>query len=138
MADITVTAANVLKGAGALTAWVTAGATITAGMPVYYDAATNEYLIGHSETSAITADIKGIALNNASNNQPLEIVLQDDALNLGATLAIGVTYVLSASGGISPDADASNVAPDFKTVIGVATTAALLKMRLAVSGVAIV
>lgn len=136
MADITITPGNVVKGANAKTRTGRAGGTITAGMPVYSDASDNGDFKAAQADAATTDAVVGIALHGASDGQPLTIVYEDDALNLGATLTVGQVYVLSAAaaGGIAPYSDL--LQGDFVTVLGVATTAALLRLRINVSSVA--
>ncbi|KKK74168.1 hypothetical protein LCGC14_2886510, partial [marine sediment metagenome] len=56
-------------------------------------------------------------------------------VDMGAILSVGQTYIVGAGpGGIAPEADA--IGGDFVTVIGVATTANLLKLGILQSGVA--
>lgn len=106
MADITVTAASVVKGANALTKHGTAGATITAGQTLYLDSTTGTLKLADANASAATADVVGIALNGASSGQPVEYVYEDDDFTPGATVAAGTIYVLSGTaGGIAPAAD---------------------------------
>lgn len=131
MADISITATGVTKGAGAVTERGTAGATLTAGMAVYKDAATGTYKIAHCETSAATAVVAGLALNGASSGQPVEVQTQGIiALN---GLTVGTIYVLSASGAIAPAADLAS--GDYVTVIGVGATSANLDLGINDSGV---
>lgn len=132
MADLSITAANVAAASDARTKHGTAGATITAGMAVYLDAADGEYKIADCTTSADTADVEGIALHGASDGQPLTIQ-NGGGIDLGATLTVGETYVLSESGAIAPIGDL--LSDDYVTVLGTATTASNLKMALNVTGV---
>jgi hypothetical protein len=134
MADLSITAANVTAAAGAVSAQqYTSGATITAGMAVYIDtAASNVAKIAHCETSAATAVVKGIALNGASSGQPVNVAVSG-ALTIGATVAVGTIYVLSTAGLICPAADL--VSDDWVSVIGVATTAAIITINIQNSGV---
>ncbi len=132
MTDLTITAASVanLSGVGKRLLG-TAGGTITAGMPVRFG--TNGRLIASANTSLAAAKVDGIALNSASDGQPLSYQAEG-SINLGATLAIGKVYVLSAAGLISPVDDVT--AADFVTVIGVGITAASLKLGICASDVA--
>lgn len=132
MADLSITAASVanLSGKGAQ-ANGTAGGTITAGMPLYKNA--SNALVAAANTSALLADVEGIALNGASTGQPVTYQTKGN-INLGATLAVGKVYVLSAAGLISPVDDV--VATDFVTVLGVAVTAANMKIGIVSGGVA--
>ena len=134
MADITIGAAAVAAGTGAVRGSGTAGATITQGQVVYYDDSTGTYKLAHTETSAATANVKGISLNSCSSTQPLDFVTNGPiTLSAAGPLTVGTIYVLSVSGGIAPSTDlASN---DWVTVLGVATTANILKVDINVSGV---
>lgn len=130
MADLSITAANVV-GQGADRETLMAGGTITAGMAVRKDA-SNE-IIAATNTSAANANVYGIALNGASDGQPVE-VQKSGNIDLGAALAVGKIYVLSASGAISPVDDVDTA--DFVTVIGVASAADNLIMGIVKGGVA--
>ncbi|MBT8198949.1 MAG: hypothetical protein KJO36_00395 [Acidimicrobiia bacterium] len=120
MADLTITAANVIAASGATTKLVTAGATITAGDAVYEDTSdSNEYKLCDADVAG-TADCDGIALTGSSDGQPLVIITKGD-LNPGATATLGETYVVSTTaGGIAPISDLGS--GDFVTILGVATT----------------
>lgn len=135
MADISVTAANVLPGTSAITKTGTAGATITAGQSVYLDSATSTYKLADSNgaTAAIAA-VAGIALNGARSGQRIDIQTGGN-ITAGGTVAIGVVYCQSTNaGGICPSTDVT--AGQYVTVIGVGTTTANLKMNILQSGIA--
>lgn len=136
MADLTITAANVVAGSGARTAAGTAGATITAGQVVYLDSASSTYKLADcdSATAAVRSPA-GIALNGASSGQPID-VLTSGPITIGATLTAGVAYYLSATaGGICPVADLA--AGDYPTIIGIATSTSVLSVKIHESGVAL-
>jgi hypothetical protein len=136
MADLVITAANVVAGAGAKTLHGIAGATVTAGQVVYRDPTTRKFLLADADSGTAAArEPAGIALNGASLNQPLTIITEGD-INLGATLTVGATYYLSGTaGGIAPAADVST--GEFVTVLGVASATNNLDMKMIVSGVAV-
>lgn len=129
MADLTITAANVL-GFGTKKEG-TAGATITAGQALMK--ATDGDLEPASDDSVENADCVGIALIGASSGQPV-LYQKAGNINLGATLAVGKVYVLSSSGGIAPVDDVAG--GEFVTVLGVAISTSQLKQQMIVSGVA--
>jgi len=132
MADLVITAANVAAAAGAKLEYVTAGGTITAGMPVY-KASDGDYEAADASALA-TSKVAGIALNNASDGQPLTIIGEGD-LNPGAVVAVGTIYVLSATaGGIAPDADI--LSTEFISIVGVADTTSNIKVKISNSEVA--
>jgi len=115
------------------TATVTAGATLTAGMPVYKDTAdANEHKAGDNDVAA-SAEIEGVTLNGASDGQPVEIQT-DGTIAIGATVTIGETYVLSStSGKIAPVGDLAS--DDYVTHIGVGVTTARIELNIKAFGV---
>lgn len=134
--DITTTAANVVTVADAdnvIERNQTAGATITAGQSLYLDTSDGKWKLfdANSGTAAVRT-LQGIALNGASNGQPLDVQTAG-TINLGATLSVGLIYVGSVTpGGIAPSADLAT--GWYTNVLGVALTAANLKMRMYASG----
>jgi len=138
MVDITVTAANVASGANAKVTHGTAGATITAGQVVYYDAAsTAKWLLADTDsaTSAVRVP-QGIALNGASSGQPIA-VQTDGQITIGATIAAGVAYYLSGTpGGICPVADVA--ADDYPAIIGIGVSTAILDINIVAPNVILV
>lgn len=136
MADLTLTAANVLAGSNATTNLGTAGATITAGQVVYFDDTTNTYKLADTDSATAAArSPAGFALNGASSGQPL-MVLTDGDLTLGAVLTAGVAYYLSGNpGGICPVADVA--AGDYPVILGMAKSTSVLAIKIVEAGVAI-
>jgi len=133
MADLTVVAANVKPAASSLTKNGIAGEAIDAGQSIF-EAADGAMELCENDQAALDADCKGIALNDAAADQPVQWVYGGD-INMGAILSIGAVYVVGAApGGIAPEADV--VATEFLTVIGVATTTSNLKLGILPSGVA--
>lgn len=136
MADLTITAANVAKAADNNNiASGTAGGTITAGMPVYQDSADSNHLKACRANAATTDEAVGIALHAASDGQPLTYLKSGD-IDLGATLTVGETYVVSAAaaGGIAPIGDLAST--NYVTILGVASAADNLKLSIQVSSTA--
>lgn len=141
MADLTVTAANVAKVSGNVRHG-TAGATITAGQVVYFDASAGTWKLavadGIGAATAATAGSGGlgIALHGAASGQPLT-VQYDGVINPGATVTVGVIYCASpaTAGGIAPSADVSSLDNDYVTILGVGTTAAQITLGILASGV---
>jgi hypothetical protein len=136
MADLTITAASVVKGSGSEVDRGTAGATITAGQAVYEDAATGKYLLADDNSATAAARVpKGIALNGASNNQALAVLMAGD-ITIGATLVPGTVYYLSDTpGGIGPAADLAS--GEYPCVVGIAKSATVLHVDIDASGVAL-
>lgn len=137
MADLSITAASVVKSSGAnVDRQGIAAATITAGQVVYKDPDTGKY--GLADSNSATAAIRepdGIALNGASANQPVAVLLEGD-VTIGATLTPGTEYWLSDTpGGICPRADVAS--GEYPSMIGIAKSASVLSVRITSSGVAI-
>jgi len=132
MADLTITAANVLAEAFATQVDGVAGETITQGMPLFLH--TDDELYKADDTTALRAACVGIALNGASNGQPIKY-LSDGGYNPGATVAIGTTYgITDTAGGIGPISDRGS--GDFITILGTATTTSRIELAISASGVA--
>lgn len=129
MADITVTAANVI-GYGP-TSKRNAGETITAGDLVIV--ASDGGLEVASDDSAANAAVVGVALNGGAAGQP--VVYQTSGnVNPGGTVAVGKVYVASTDGGFAPVDDIAGT--EYITVVGVGITASLIKLGINQSGVA--
>jgi hypothetical protein len=135
MADVTVTAAEVLPDAGTQTIQGILGATVTAGQTVYLDASTNTWKLADANASALTANCKGIAMNGGVAGQPVT-VCNGGTLDPGFTVTVGTVYVLSATaGGIAPADDLTTGM--YTTILGVGITASQLKLQILASGVAV-
>jgi len=128
MADVTVTAADVVPGANAVYRDGIAGATVTAGQVCYVDATDGRVKLADANASAATANAVGIAVNGASSGQPVRLVVEDDDFTVGGTVAKGV-YVLSATaGGIAPVGDVTT--GWYPVVLGVAISTSTLIVKL--------
>lgn len=134
MADLSITAANVLRGSASRVETGVFGATITQGQVVYKDAADGKYKLADADSATAAAKVPyGIALNAGSAGQPGTVQLSGD-ITIGGTLVAGSTYYLSPNpGGIGLIAEVA-VGDDY-TIIGIATTTAVLKLGFLVSGV---
>ena len=132
MAALSPTPANVFFVSGT-TQWGTAGATITAGDLVYESSST--FLLAKGD-SATTDDVFGVALNNASTGQPLNVQTKGQ-ITIGATVAIGIIYVLdhTTAGIIIPSADLVANDSDYLTIIGPAITAGIIDIALKTTGI---
>ena len=132
MADLTITAANVVKSDGAETTAGTAGETITPGQSVYRH--TDEKLYKAMADTAAHAACVGIALNGAYVNQPLTYI-KSGRVNIGAgqTPPPGVFYaVTDTAGGISNIADRGT--DDYITVIGYSVGGNVLQIHIVQTG----
>jgi len=133
MADITVTAANVKATSNSTAVRVQYGEAIDQGEPVYLKAADSKYWLCDN-VAAASAAIVGVALTpNIADGYGF--VQTTGSIDLGATLAIGTTYVVSATaGGIAPEADIGT--GEFVSILGVASSTALLRMDISNTGIA--
>lgn len=135
MVDLVITAASVLPGVDAVKEAGTAGAAITAGQAVYLDTDDRYKLADNNSAVALARTARGLALNGASNGQPLTIQRSGD-ITIGGTLAPGVAYYLSdAPGGICPVADL--LTGEYPCILGIAKSASILAIGIQASGVAL-
>ena len=134
MTDLSITAANVVKGTNTVTENGTAGETITAGQPVYKSSTTNKYM--KADSNSATAEAKtarGIALNGAADGQPLQILMKGD-VTIGAALTASSRYYLSeTAGGIQPEADLGS--GENVCLLGLAKSATVLAVNIQAPGV---
>jgi hypothetical protein len=110
MVDFAITASQVLPGSEALGARFEngiAGVAVTAGQPVFLEAATNTFKLADTNATAPEAVVRGIALHAAAVGQPLRIQVGGTmTIGAGAAVAAGSVVVLSATpGGLAPVAD---------------------------------
>jgi hypothetical protein len=136
MADLSITAANVVPGVGAKIRNGTAGAAVTAGQVVYLDPADSRFKLADCDNASATVrNAYGIALHAAAIGQPLAVQYAGE-LTMGATLAAGVAYYLSPNaGGIAPVADIAS--GDHTVIIGMAKTTAIMTVGIRASGAAL-
>ena len=136
MADLAITAANVAAGINAKLVGGTAGATIVAGKAVYQDPSDLKWKLADCDAAtAAERAVRGIALNGASNGQPLDVLTEGD-ITLGAVMTAGIAYYLSkTAGGICPVADLTTGA--YPTLIGIAKSTSVLSVKINESGVAL-
>ncbi len=133
MTDISVTASSVKPTASTVTKKGIAGEAIDAGQSVFV-ATDGGIELCENDQAAADAACKGVALNDAAADQPIEYAVSGD-LTFNAVIAAGQVYIVGAApGGIAPEVDA--VAGEFVTVIGVGTSTTNLKLGLLQSGVA--
>lgn len=137
MADLSITAANVQRGAGNRVREGTAGVAITAGQSLYVDTADSDKLklADCDNASAIARTFAGIALHAAAAGQPIDYQY-DGPITIGTTVAPGVAYYLSpTAGGICPVADLST--GDYPTLIGFGISASVIDLNPVAAGVAL-
>lgn len=131
MADLAVNSDLVLATDTTEFLQVTSGdALISAGMPVFRNATDAGTFARASAQSGANADVVGISLGVSGDGQPLVIAVGGD-IDLGVTLTVGETYVLSAGGQdgkIAPESDLG--IGDETTVLGIATASNNLKLGI--------
>ena len=137
MSDISITAASVVAGSNAvIDRKSNAGETITAGQSVYKSSTTGKWMKADSNSGTAEARVPaGIALNGAALNQPLAVQTSGD-ITIGGTLTAGVAvYQSDTPGGLCPVADVGS--GEYATLIGMPSSAAVLKIDIQASGVAL-
>jgi hypothetical protein len=133
MADLTITAANVVQGSGAKTTQGVAGEAITAGQAVALNAAGAVVLADCDHATALLRTPVGIALHAAAANQPITY-LQKGPIAIGATVAASVPYFLSpVAGGICPLADV--LAGDYAVFLGFGISTSVIRVDIVEAGV---
>ena len=134
MADVTVTAAEVLPASGTTYFDALLGATVTAGQSVYIDS-SGLVQLADADASATAAQAKGIAMTGGAAGQPCRVAISGN-IDPGFTVTVGEIYVVSATaGGIAPVADlATGMYPH---ILGFGTTASNLKIINQFAGVAV-
>jgi hypothetical protein len=138
MADLSQTAANVAIGAqGTPTRTVQYGGTVTQGNPVYRSATDGKYYRTDANDGVAKAVVAGIALTPGTTDTYGLIALPSSVpgqsrVNLGATLAKGEIYAVSAAAGaICPIGDITT--GQYVTALGVAVSTALLDFQPIIS-----
>jgi len=136
MANLTITAANVVPDSGASKESGTAGTAITAGAVVYLDNSTTPptYKLCDSNDST-SVNARGIALNGGASGQPIS-VMTDGTVTIGASVTNGNIYILSATAG-GLIADVGDLASGwYPVIIGIATSSTKLKLSFFQTGIA--
>lgn len=136
MADLSITASNVAQATGAtVDKNYVAGETITAGQALYIKGSDGKLWKAQADGTSEEATVYGIALNGASADQPVA-VLTGGNITIGATIAVGTVYVVSATaGGIAPWADL--VSTNRVSLLAYGASAGVLTINKVVTGVQI-
>lgn len=118
--DLSITAANFrIEAISTQYRTVQYGETVTAGQPVFKDAADGKYYKADNDVDQATATVVGIAYTGGAADEFGSIVVSGP-VDLGATLTAGQSYVLSSTaGGICPHSDLGS--SDWIVTLGVAT-----------------
>jgi hypothetical protein len=134
MADLVITPANVIAGAGATLQSSYAGVAIAAGQVIYINPADSKAYLAVANGTAQQATVAGIALNGAAVGQPVWYITAGP-LNVGTVLSQGKLYVLSGAvaGNIAPTGD---LAAGWRTsLLGYAVVTSQLQVGLVVTGI---
>jgi hypothetical protein len=130
-ADLSITAANVTAGTGAVTINGTAKEAVTAGQLMYLDAASGQYKLSANATTG-RKTLAGIALNNAAAGQPI-VIQTSGQVNLGSVATTAVIYTVSSNqGGIAPSTD--NATGQDIIIFGVAVSASVIQINTFIPG----
>lgn len=132
MADLVVVP-NAIRLMSGRSTTETAGATGTAGQPVYRDSA-DDYKVKPADNNVqAKIEVYGVLLSDCLDEESVQVAITDARIDLGATLTVGETYVLSDEvGGIKPIADIAT--GEYVTIIGVAESADVLEINIFSSG----
>lgn len=139
MANLTQTAANVaIGGSNARTSEpLQAGEPLTQGQPAYKKASDRKWYRADANVSAEAAgsvEPPVIVLTPAAAIDDWFVGVRRGPVKLGATLAVGTPYVISATvGAICPYADL--VTGDYVTFLGFATSTSVLDLDVDATGV---
>lgn len=132
MAELVITAANIIPVTGYSSQTAIAGEALTRGQVVYIKASDSKYWLAQHDGTAAEAGAVGIALQDVAAGQPVQAITAG-SLGFGAILTVGVTYCLGATAGaICVDADVGS--SDYKTIIGVASTTSNMVLKIFASG----
>lgn len=130
MADLTITAANVslTSDGNVSTMKVVYGETITQGMPIYRKTSDSKYYKTDANTEVATSQAIGIALTPGIADE-YGMVISQGPVDIGATLTVGETYVVSGTAGkIAPIGDLTT--GDWVCILGIAETASKLLLKI--------
>lgn len=137
MVDIVVIPASVLPGYNATVDHGTSGATITAGQVVYKDSSDKKWKLADNDSA--TAEIReatGIALNGASNGQPIA-VQKAGLITVGGTMTAGAAHYLSSTPGGVTGTYADIASGDYVCLLGMSKSTTVLALDISYTGVAL-
>lgn len=136
MADLTITAVNVIAASDATIEHGYAGEAVAAGKYGYKSSTTKRWMLADSNSA--TAEARragGVFLNNAAAGQPVAIATHGD-VTIGATLTAGTDYYLSDTpGGICPRADVGS--GEYVCLLGLAKSTTVLALDIQYPGVSL-
>lgn len=135
MADLSITAASVkIKGSDAITKIVQFGETMTAGQSTYLKPSDQKWWKADANASAEAAAAKAVVLVGAAGDA-YGVICEGGPMDLGATLTVGVPYIVSTTaGGIAPASDFAGYSGSFLTHLGYATATGTIYLKPYVTG----
>jgi hypothetical protein len=137
MADLSITAANVIPSEGAVISSGTVGGTavtVVAGKLLYRH--TDGTLLLATNATAVGAAVVGMALGGAGTGQVVRYVSEDPDLTLGATATVGDPLYLTTAGGCSILTEDLDIG-EFVTFLGITTVASSkVNFKIVASGFA--
>jgi hypothetical protein len=136
LADLVLTASDIIAGSNSAQVHGTAGETIVAGKAVYQNTTTKKWMLADSNSATAAArQAAGIALNGASDGQPISVHKSGD-LTVGAVLTAGqAIYLSDTAGGLCPLADVG--AGEYVCLIGLAKSTSVLAVDIQFPNVAL-
>lgn len=137
MADLSITAASVLKSASGTQSigTIAAATTVTAGKALY-QLANGTYGLADSNGSSPANTFAGIALTGGGAGQPVLFCGADaGGFTLGATVTVGATIYLSNTAGGLTETYADVASSSTVIAVGVAVTASTINLTPVVGGV---
>jgi len=136
MADLVLTPSAIIAGFNSAQEHGTAGETITAGKAVYKSATTKKWMLADSNSvTAAARQAGGIALNGASDGQPITVHKSGD-LTVDAVLTAGqAVYLSDTPGDLCPLADVG--AGEYVCLIGLAKSTTVLAVDIQFPNVAL-
>lgn len=136
MADLVLTPSAIIAGSNSAQEHGTAGETITAGKAVYKSATTKKWMLADSNSATAAARQAGaIALNGASDGQPITVHKSGD-LTVDAVLTAGqAVYLSDSAGGLCPLADVGS--GEYVCLVGLAKSTTVLAVDIQFPNVAL-
>lgn len=136
MADLTITATQVLPTTSTRYSIVKVGEAVTHGQPLYKKASDGLYYKADADAEA-SAAAEGVAMSEAvASGQPIVMAVSGDiTLGAGAAPAAATEYYVSpTAGGLCPEADV--LSGDYLTRIGYGIGSNQIRLDIKVSGIA--
>lgn len=138
MAAISITAGSVIASAAAIIlSQFTFAAAVTQGQVVYKNS-NNQWALADSDGALGTGinDLRGIALNGGSLNQPAQVCIADPDFTPGGTLSNGLAVYLFTTPGAMSFADIPTTAA-YPVFLGLAKSTTKMNLNPSASGVII-